>query len=178
MLSIFSNLPSIVTLYHSTLWLMKEAVRTSETSVYPNEITRRYIPEDSHRHNRRLENLKSYNLSTVDLGFTLSVSFHRALYAHIRSGRWTIGPLLAAVQRHSLTPLTWPWTILNKLQQAHYLLMRTACSTNLNHFPYIVLTIVSLMARLAASKLNVGLNDSSSIPSRASIASSPHCVWG
>jgi hypothetical protein len=31
---------------------------------------------------------------------------------------------------------------------------------------------------LAASKLNVGLNDSSSIPSRASIASRPHCVWG
>jgi hypothetical protein len=27
---------------------MMEAVRTSETSVYSNETTRRYIPEDSH----------------------------------------------------------------------------------------------------------------------------------
>jgi hypothetical protein len=157
---------------------MTEAGRTSETSVYPNEITRRYIPEDSHLHNRRLENLKSYTLSTVDLGFTLSVSFHRALHAHTWSGGWTIGPLLAAVQRHSRTPATWSWTILNKLQQAYYLLMHTACSTNLNHFPYIVLTIFALMARLAASKLYVGLNDSSSIPSRASIASRPYCVWG
>jgi hypothetical protein len=159
--------------YHSTLWLMTEAVRTSETSVYPNEITRLYIPEDSRLHNRRLENLKSYNLSTVDLGFTLSVSFHRAPHAHTWSGGWTIGPL-AAVWRHSLTPSTWSWTILNKLQQAYYLLMRTACSTHLNHFPYIVLTIFWLMARLAASKLNVGLNDLSSIPSRASIASLLH----
>jgi hypothetical protein len=36
-----------------------EAIRTSETSVYSNETTRRYIPEDSKRHTRRRENLKS-----------------------------------------------------------------------------------------------------------------------
>jgi hypothetical protein len=81
---------------------------------------------------------------------------------------WTIGSLLAAVQRQ---PHTSDVIMNNFEQQTYYLLMRTACCTNLNHFPYIILTIFSLMARLAASKLNVGLNDSSSIPSRASIAS-------
>jgi hypothetical protein len=39
---------------------MMEAVRTSETSVYLNETTRRYIPEDSKLHTRRRENLKSH----------------------------------------------------------------------------------------------------------------------
>jgi hypothetical protein len=29
------------------------------------------------------------------------------LHAHISPGGWTIGPLVAAVQRQSLTPLTW-----------------------------------------------------------------------
>jgi hypothetical protein len=56
---------------------MIEAVRTSETSAYSNEATHCYISEGSHFHIRRRENLKSYNLSTVDLGFPLSVSFHR-----------------------------------------------------------------------------------------------------
>jgi hypothetical protein len=37
-----------------------EVVRTSETSVYSNEITRRYILEVSHLHTRRRQNLKSY----------------------------------------------------------------------------------------------------------------------
>jgi hypothetical protein len=36
-----------------------EAVRTSETSVYSNETTRRCIPESCHLHTRRRENLKS-----------------------------------------------------------------------------------------------------------------------
>jgi hypothetical protein len=40
--------------------LMMEAVRTSETSVYSNETTWRYIPEDSHFHTRRRKNLKSH----------------------------------------------------------------------------------------------------------------------
>jgi hypothetical protein len=39
--------------------LMMEAVSTSETSVNIRQITRRNIPEDSHLHSRRRENLKS-----------------------------------------------------------------------------------------------------------------------
>jgi len=37
-----------------------EAVRSSETSVCSNETTRRYIPEGSHLHTRRRDNLKSH----------------------------------------------------------------------------------------------------------------------
>jgi hypothetical protein len=40
--------------------LMMEAVRTSETSVNFYETTRGNIPEDSNRHTRRHENLKSH----------------------------------------------------------------------------------------------------------------------
>jgi hypothetical protein len=39
-----------------------EAERTSETSVYSSETTRRYIPEGSDlHHTRRRENLESHN---------------------------------------------------------------------------------------------------------------------
>jgi hypothetical protein len=38
--------------------LMMEAVRTSETSVYFNDITRRYVAESCHLHTRRRENMK------------------------------------------------------------------------------------------------------------------------
>jgi hypothetical protein len=41
--------------------LMMKEVRTSETSVYFNEITQRYIPEDCHLQASRRENLKSHN---------------------------------------------------------------------------------------------------------------------
>jgi hypothetical protein len=40
--------------------LMKEAARTSETSVDIQLRTRQYIPEDSELHTRRRENLKSH----------------------------------------------------------------------------------------------------------------------
>jgi hypothetical protein len=40
--------------------LMKEAARTSETSVHIQLITRQYIPEDSELYTRRRENLKSH----------------------------------------------------------------------------------------------------------------------
>jgi hypothetical protein len=40
--------------------LMMEAAHTSETSVYSNESTWRYIPEGSNLHTRRRENLKSH----------------------------------------------------------------------------------------------------------------------
>jgi hypothetical protein len=39
-----------------------DAVHTSETSVYNNEITRRNIPEGPNLHTRRRENLKSHRL--------------------------------------------------------------------------------------------------------------------
>jgi hypothetical protein len=42
--------------------LMMEAVRTSETSVYYSEITRRNIPEGSNLHIRLRENLKSHKI--------------------------------------------------------------------------------------------------------------------
>jgi hypothetical protein len=42
--------------------LMMETVSTSETSVNFYETIRRNIPEDSHLHTRRRENLKSYNV--------------------------------------------------------------------------------------------------------------------
>jgi hypothetical protein len=44
----------------SLVKLTVATVRTSETSVYFNESTRRYIPEGCHLHNRRSENLKSH----------------------------------------------------------------------------------------------------------------------
>jgi hypothetical protein len=44
--------------------LMMEAARTSETSVNFYQTTRRYNPEDSHRHTRRRENLKSILVNT------------------------------------------------------------------------------------------------------------------
>jgi hypothetical protein len=40
--------------------LMMEAVRTSETSVHFNMITRRYVPKDSKLYTRTRENLKSH----------------------------------------------------------------------------------------------------------------------
>jgi hypothetical protein len=40
--------------------LMIEAANTSETSVNFYQTTRRNIPEDSHLHTRRRENLKSH----------------------------------------------------------------------------------------------------------------------
>jgi hypothetical protein len=41
---------------------MMEAMRTSETSVYPNETIWRYIPKGSNLHTRRHENLKSHSV--------------------------------------------------------------------------------------------------------------------
>jgi hypothetical protein len=43
--------------------LMMEMVSTSETSVNFYQTTRRNIPEGSHIHTRRRENLKFHNLS-------------------------------------------------------------------------------------------------------------------
>jgi hypothetical protein len=48
-----------------TIALMIEAVRTSETSAYFNETTRRYNTEYQHLHTGRRENLKSHKLVFV-----------------------------------------------------------------------------------------------------------------
>jgi hypothetical protein len=50
--------------HHQVIVLMMEAVRTSETLVYSNETTRRYIPDDSKLHTSRRENLKSHTETT------------------------------------------------------------------------------------------------------------------
>jgi hypothetical protein len=47
--------------------LMMEAESISETSVYLFEITRRCIPEDSHLHNCRCENLKSHKSEEITI---------------------------------------------------------------------------------------------------------------
>jgi hypothetical protein len=44
----------------SIIALIMEAARTSETSVYFNDITRRYNPQGSNLHTRLRENLKSH----------------------------------------------------------------------------------------------------------------------
>jgi hypothetical protein len=45
--------------------MVMEAIRTSETSVYFNETTRRYIPEGCHLHTRRRKNLKFHKRDYV-----------------------------------------------------------------------------------------------------------------
>jgi hypothetical protein len=49
--------------------LLMKAVRTSETSVYYNETTRRYIPEDSNLHTCRREYLNSRRKKIFPLQF-------------------------------------------------------------------------------------------------------------
>jgi hypothetical protein len=48
--------------------LMMEAVRTSETSVTFNVITRRYIPEEFKLHTRCRESLKSHKVAVIIAG--------------------------------------------------------------------------------------------------------------
>jgi hypothetical protein len=44
----------------SQQWMLMEAVHPSETSVYSNKTTWRYIPEGSNLHTHWSENLKSH----------------------------------------------------------------------------------------------------------------------
>jgi hypothetical protein len=53
---------SLVEVDRRFIVLKMEAVCTTERSVYFNQTTRRYIPEDYHLHTRRRENLKSHKL--------------------------------------------------------------------------------------------------------------------
>jgi hypothetical protein len=49
-----------ISIIRALIALQMEAVSTSETSVNFYQTTRRNIPEDSHLHTRRCENLKSH----------------------------------------------------------------------------------------------------------------------
>jgi hypothetical protein len=62
-----------------------EAVRTSETSVYFNETTRRYIPEGYNPHTRRRENLKSHIMVLLDCDAVLTCRW-------VPTFLWTILP--------------------------------------------------------------------------------------
>jgi hypothetical protein len=64
---------------------MMEAVRTSETSIYSNETTRRYIPEGSTLHTCHRDNLKSYKLLPIRtlLGFIRTHLNKRYQFIHI-----------------------------------------------------------------------------------------------
>jgi hypothetical protein len=63
-----------------------EATSTSETTVNFYQTTRRNNPEDSHRHTRRRENLKSHQVypdSVRPLSFYFSLSFFQFLFSFI-----------------------------------------------------------------------------------------------
>jgi hypothetical protein len=63
-----------------------EAVHTSETSVYSNESTRRYISESSHLHTRRRQNLKSHTILSLTTGQIARVWFSVEARHHVRIG--------------------------------------------------------------------------------------------
>jgi hypothetical protein len=65
--------------------LMMEAASTSEMSVNFYQTTRRYNPEDSHLHNRRRENLKSYKCCYHQT--TLEALTKEIKYERIKKGR-------------------------------------------------------------------------------------------
>jgi hypothetical protein len=64
---------SLVEIDRCLIALMMEAVSTSKTSVSLYQTTRRNIPEDSHLHTRRRENLKLHQLLKLidNLAFSL-----------------------------------------------------------------------------------------------------------
>jgi hypothetical protein len=53
---------------------MMEAGSVSETSVNFYQTTRRFIPEDSHLHARRRENLKTHVLTSVSIFIELVIT--------------------------------------------------------------------------------------------------------
>jgi hypothetical protein len=61
---------------------MMETVRISETSVYSNETTRRYIPEGSDLNIRRRENLKSHLIYKLSL-YECDIVFKGFLFLRI-----------------------------------------------------------------------------------------------
>jgi hypothetical protein len=71
-----------------------EAVHTSETSVYSSATTRRYIPEGSHLHTRRRENLKSHILLIVLLIAIDLYVVRLELLGQLSSRNWSFRPFL------------------------------------------------------------------------------------
>jgi hypothetical protein len=87
-----------------------EAVYTSETSVYVNETTRRYIPQSCHLHTRGSENLKSHRVLLL-----LALVIHSFTGAY--SPGWTFGLpfwgfFITHIQTHGTTPLDDEWLAL------------------------------------------------------------------
>jgi hypothetical protein len=86
-----SNRPSTQPHPHVVRAMMK-AVRTSETPVYSNVTARRYIWEDSKRHTRRLESLKSHIILfeiLLRLMLQKNYSVPEAVFSVIRWNRTT-----------------------------------------------------------------------------------------
>jgi hypothetical protein len=74
---------------HRFIALMMEAVRTSDTTGYSNETTRRYVPRGYHFHTRCRENLKSHIAITNDAtqlhrhhSYNLKSNFLSLLHSH------------------------------------------------------------------------------------------------
>jgi hypothetical protein len=63
------------------LSLMMEAVRTSKTSVYSNEATWRYTPEDSELHTFLREKMKSHIIKSCSSSEGLST--YKASWSHV-----------------------------------------------------------------------------------------------
>jgi hypothetical protein len=62
--------------------LMMESVHTSETSVYFNETTRRYIPKSCHLHTRGRKNFKSHMMN-LRLSATLPMFKIQSFYSKV-----------------------------------------------------------------------------------------------
>jgi hypothetical protein len=74
--------PTRIESWNSLIALMMEAVRTSETLVYSNETTRRYISEHSNPHTRHRENLKSH-IETLNLKRAVFLFQYRLTLSHL-----------------------------------------------------------------------------------------------
>jgi hypothetical protein len=70
LLEVYQNFRGVCCLHHQGDLQVMEAARTSETSVYFHQTTRRNNPEDSHLHTSRRENMKPY----------LVISYNKLIY--------------------------------------------------------------------------------------------------
>jgi hypothetical protein len=65
------------------LRLMMEAVRNSDTSVYFNETTRRYVPVGCHLRIRRRDNLKSHKYVLIYAVPIINLTPHREVLLEV-----------------------------------------------------------------------------------------------
>jgi hypothetical protein len=91
---------------------MVEAVSTSETSVYSNETTRRYIPEGSNLHTLRRENLKFHRffifnyINTEFLSTEVQINGERVAILNCALSLYIIGILGIPVYSYTMMPGT------------------------------------------------------------------------